>query len=151
MSSEKYSAKLKDPRWQKKRLEIFERDGWKCWRCNSDTSTLCVHHRYYESDKEPWEYNNEALVTLCEECHKEETEDRPREEQALVGALKRSPFLAGDINSLMYGIYRCQLTHLPDVVMDAISMAFSNKILQQFLLDKYFDLLKENERKHVQE
>ena len=23
-----YSDKLKDPRWQRKRLEIFERDNW---------------------------------------------------------------------------------------------------------------------------
>jgi hypothetical protein len=27
---QKYSDKLKDPRWQKKRLQIMERDNWCC-------------------------------------------------------------------------------------------------------------------------
>lgn len=39
-----YSEKLKNPRWQKKRLEIFERDGWKCRACQDEKSTLHVHH-----------------------------------------------------------------------------------------------------------
>lgn len=30
---EEYAKKLMDPRWQKKRLEIFKRDGWKCQNC----------------------------------------------------------------------------------------------------------------------
>ena len=30
---------------------------------------LNVHHRYYINGKNPWEYDNEALVTLCEDCH----------------------------------------------------------------------------------
>jgi len=29
---EQYSEKLKDPRWQRKRLAIFERDEWKMLR-----------------------------------------------------------------------------------------------------------------------
>ena len=28
-----YSEKLKDPRWQKKRLEILERDNFRCQYC----------------------------------------------------------------------------------------------------------------------
>jgi hypothetical protein len=31
--------------------------------------TLQVHHKYYVKNKLPWEYENEALVTLCSECH----------------------------------------------------------------------------------
>ncbi len=30
---------------------------------------LHVHHKYYVKGKLPWEYPNEALVTLCETCH----------------------------------------------------------------------------------
>jgi hypothetical protein len=36
----KYSDKLKDPRWQKKRLEVFERDGWCCQCCGDSESPL---------------------------------------------------------------------------------------------------------------
>ena len=66
-----YSDKLKDPRWQKKRPEIFERDKWMCQLCSDTDSTLMVHHRYYENI-EPWEYPDVALVTLCESCHEEQ-------------------------------------------------------------------------------
>ena len=63
-----YSDKLKDPRWQKKRLEVFERDNFTCQSCERTDITLSVHHRYY-AYCEPWEYPNEALQTLCEVCH----------------------------------------------------------------------------------
>ena len=31
--------------------------------------TLNIHHEYYLLGKKPWEYSNDALVTLCSECH----------------------------------------------------------------------------------
>lgn len=62
-----YSKRLKDPRWQKKRLQIMERDEWKCLVCKSDKKTLTVHHtRYY---KMPWDAPDRYLETLCEDCH----------------------------------------------------------------------------------
>jgi hypothetical protein len=30
---------------------------------------LHVHHRYYLRGKKPWEYDDDALTTLCEDCH----------------------------------------------------------------------------------
>ena len=30
---------------------------------------LHVHHKYYILNKLPWEYDNDALITLCELCH----------------------------------------------------------------------------------
>lgn len=67
-----YSQKLRDPRWQKLRLLIMERDGWQCQSstCRSPENTpLHVHHREYLPGREPWEYPPENLVTLCERCH----------------------------------------------------------------------------------
>ena len=64
-----YIEKLKDPRWQKLRLKVFERDNFRCQKCHDNQTTLHVHHRYYISKKEPWEYPLEALTTLCHECH----------------------------------------------------------------------------------
>lgn len=63
----KYSEKLKDPRWQRKRLEILQRDDWTCQNCQDSTRTLQVHHREYHGN--PWDAPNESLETLCEECH----------------------------------------------------------------------------------
>lgn len=69
MADKSYSEKLKDPRWQKKRLEVMQRDGFKCTRCNCDTQTLHVHHIRYIEGREPWDYEIIDLTTLCEDCH----------------------------------------------------------------------------------
>lgn len=66
-----YSELLKDPRWQKKRLRIFERDKWACTECHSTERTLSVHHKRYQSHN-PWETDDIYLVTLCNECHETE-------------------------------------------------------------------------------
>lgn len=64
-----YADLLKDPRWQKKRLEIMERDKFTCQSCGDTKTTLNVHHAYYEKGKMPWEYPEDSLITWCEECH----------------------------------------------------------------------------------
>lgn len=62
-----YSDKLKDPRWQKKRLEVFQRDGWKCVVTGFDRYTLHVHHKRYVGN--PWDSPLEDLETVCEQVH----------------------------------------------------------------------------------
>jgi hypothetical protein len=69
----RYAELLKDPRWQRKRLEILERDGFSCLRCGSDTKTLHVHHRIYRKGVKPWEYEDAIYDTLCEDCHSDVT------------------------------------------------------------------------------
>jgi hypothetical protein len=66
-----YSSQLRDRRWQKRRLEIMERDRFKCRLCDShdETIPLHVHHIYYAKDMAVWEYPDDALITVCEECH----------------------------------------------------------------------------------
>lgn len=64
-----YSDKLKDPRWQKKRLEVLERAGWACEGCKAKNNTLHVHHGYYGKDMDPWDYDTYTLWCLCEKCH----------------------------------------------------------------------------------
>ena len=65
-----YSQKLKDPRWQKTRLRVLERDNFTCICCESKQKQLHVHHCYYVSKREPWDYNLNTLVSLCADCHK---------------------------------------------------------------------------------
>jgi hypothetical protein len=67
-----YAEKLKDVRWQKKRLETLERHNWRCWHCGKgegDSVSLHVHHKYYERGREPWEYPDSCLIVYCEDCH----------------------------------------------------------------------------------
>ena len=66
-----YAEKLKDPRWQKKRLEILNRDKFECQGCGSTEKELHVHHCFYLKNTEPWDHPNKSLLTLCIDCHKE--------------------------------------------------------------------------------
>ena len=65
-----YAEKLRDPRWQKMRLQVMERDEFKCRSCKSGTETLNVHHAYYLKGAVPWDYPLAHLITLCESCHR---------------------------------------------------------------------------------
>lgn len=71
-----YGAALFDPRWKSKRLEILARDSNKCVLCKSSES-LQVHHRQYHFSeslnafKNPWQYDDYLMITLCEHCHKQ--------------------------------------------------------------------------------
>lgn len=64
-----YSDLLKNPKWQKKRLEIMQRDNWICRSCNDAESELHVHHLCYSEEK-PWNEPDENLITLCDTCHR---------------------------------------------------------------------------------
>lgn len=39
--------------------------------CEQDIpiKNLNIHHKFYFRNKKPWEYNDDALITLCEDCH----------------------------------------------------------------------------------
>lgn len=64
-----YSEKLRRPEWQRKRLQILERDNWICTSCLAKDKNLQVHHVVYYKKKEPWQYPDYLYQTLCEECH----------------------------------------------------------------------------------
>lgn len=81
-----YSEKLKDPRWQRRRLEVLEAANWKCQRCESADKTLHVHHNFYRSKTQPWEYPAHAFAALCEDCHELAELDR-RELQACIESI----------------------------------------------------------------
>lgn len=65
----------KDPRWQKKRLEVMQRDEFMCKSCNDKDTTLNVHHSVpYRKGAKPWDYETDELITLCEDCHSQISE-----------------------------------------------------------------------------
>lgn len=45
-----YKEQIKDPRWQKRRLEIFQKDEFTCKLCGNSQKTLHVHHIEYLSN-----------------------------------------------------------------------------------------------------
>lgn len=98
MTAKTYSEKLKDPRWQKKRLEILQRDEFKCRMCDDSKSTLHVHHLKYSGD--PWEIDSCFLITLCEYCHGVESTHYKDSEIDLLNALKEKGVLTVGLSTV---------------------------------------------------
>lgn len=69
MSKKTYVELLRDPRWQKKRLEILASADWQCEICSDDESTLHIHHKEYFSGRDIWDYERNQLACLCSSCH----------------------------------------------------------------------------------
>lgn len=57
------------PNWQRRRLEILEKHGWRCQACDASEKTLHVHHKRYVKGRKVWEYTDDELDCLCEDCH----------------------------------------------------------------------------------
>src|SRR5262245_45622920 len=95
-----YSDKLKDPRWQKKRLEILERDEFTCRDCGCTDKTLHVHHCHYEKG-DPWEAKNNVLLTICDNCHKVRGELEAHAKLMLAQIMAKLPNQPGWQNDLL--------------------------------------------------
>lgn len=78
-----YRDDLRDPRWQRRRLEILQRDEFSCRFCGDDRNELHVHHKRYVAGRKPWEYSDDDLMTLCAECHSKLTECTQRMAEAM--------------------------------------------------------------------
>lgn len=94
-----YSEKLKNPKWQKLRLRIFERDEWTCQSCGSKDNNLQVHHLKYFTGLEPWEYEPHYLVTYCETCHNTE-HHRDQISESLIELIKLDKIYIRQISQL---------------------------------------------------
>lgn len=69
-----YGQLLARKEWKEKRAKIMTRDNNCCCYCKS-RHNLQVHHKYYlqypnHEKVLPWEYKDDALITLCDKCHK---------------------------------------------------------------------------------
>lgn len=94
-----YKEKLQNPKWQKKRLEIFQRDNFTCVVCFDSDNTLHVHHVDYIPGIAPWDYPNDMLKTYCARCHEKEN-DRDKVEKYLYNTLKMKGFAVYDLLAL---------------------------------------------------
>ncbi len=146
MNKEEYRQKLLDPRWQKKRLQILERDDWTCQICYDTESTLHVHHRLYIAGADPWDYPAEYLVVLCEGCHEIEGQRMHLASRQVVDALKLAGCSSGDLLALARDL-RAGLPwpHLPDVVTSVLCAVVADRETMRTLLDWYFESLHANQ------
>ena len=96
----KWSSAYRDSRWQRKRLEVMERDEWTCRSCgkSGEGVTLNVHHIHYEAGRSPWDYDDELLITWCACCHKERHD---KQKQLLIGLAQCEPYIVDLIVGLV--------------------------------------------------
>ncbi len=128
-----YYEKLKDPRWQKKRLEIMERSGFCCDICHDKNSTLNVHHYYYIKNYNPWDYPDNALGCLCENCHIE-IQDKCNELMILISHFKEFvPWEHFDNFFKLFTPHETDETKLSSLAEILINIYFknSNKIYEE--------------------
>lgn len=142
-----YMQKLRDPRWQKMRLKIMERDGFECQNCGDSESTLNVHHRDYERGKEPWDYPEDWLITFCETCHQEETESRPGEEKSLLHVLRLKGYLSADLSDLLIAFHNSK--YIPNGYFSALCWAIESDEIISELVDRYFEHLRKKHEKQI--
>lgn len=72
-----YSTKLKDPKWKALKSRLLRERGFLCEDCERQphlASSLHLHHKYYDSCREPWEYPDDVFKLLCADCHELTTE-----------------------------------------------------------------------------
>jgi hypothetical protein len=135
-----YSGKLKDPRWQKMRLKIMQRDRFCCKICLYNDKPLNVHHIAYDYSCEPWEVDENLLITLCEECHKNEEKDLKQLHYNLLSLFRKNGFLAHEIHKIVHVMKYLdkELLEMP-FTFDIIEYIFKNRDIWNISSRSFFD------------
>lgn len=139
-----YPEKLRDPRWQKKRLEILQRDGWKCQICQDEDRTLVVHHKDYLPKTDPWDYPDKLLITLCEACHNEEMDGTPIIEQNLLHHLRHS-FNSSDLFIIENGFEILKGMDIPDsyLLAETLRWFLTDPSIQEEMTQRCYDEMRQ--------
>lgn len=130
-----YAEKLKDPRWQKKRLEVMQRDEFMCKYCYDNTTTLHVHHKYYVYGNDPWDYDSKHLITLCADCHQNEELQIKEYSKLLIETLRKSEFVADDWRRLATGINYMNCRFPPEVTASLVEHLLIDVRLQEIVFN----------------
>jgi hypothetical protein len=127
-----YAEKLKDPRWQRRRLEKLSSTEFLCEGCFEDGKTVHVHHRIYRRGADPWDYPDGELAVLCEECHEIEHLEEELVKEA-IAVVPHSLWSGRSMRSMMIGY--CYGSFL-----------FGNRVPDEFRADRvksfYVDLIR---------
>jgi hypothetical protein len=102
-TKEWYQEKLKDPRWQKVRLKVLERENWTCEMCKDKETEFQIHHESYHGN--PWDAPMEKLRAYCKHCHQFiEYVRADTKFKAVILSVHKSPVRSGGANI----IFKCK-------------------------------------------
>lgn len=120
MGKKSYYELLKDPRWQRKRLELFKSNGWRCERCGSEEDSLHAHHGSYLKGFKPWEYPNKMYHCLCDNCHE---------------------FATSEMDHLNRLIGQFQIDNLEDLIFIALALLHKDNITRSEAALRFCNIL----------
>lgn len=95
----KYGEKLNSEQWREFSKDTKERRGNYCQSCKRGNVELHVHHIFYDSTREPWQYQDKELAVLCKQCHFELHEQLQKFRKFVFG--KMTPRVAQVINGAL--------------------------------------------------
>lgn len=133
-----YAKKLLDPRWQKLRLQVFERDKFTCRSCGATDKTLHAHHVFYRAGAEgPWDCQPSDIVTVCNDCHDEEHAGWRERDATIIEALT----MAGARTNAEVKDFTAMITEVAEAIahpgQDVERRLFTN-------LQRYIDRMRAN-------
>lgn len=106
-----YAQQLKDPRWQRRRLERLNKAEFRCELCFSETTELHVHHSEYFKGRMAWEYEDHELEVLCKDCHVSHHQLEESIKRATVDGHFNGHFLAGVVAGFLEANFDLDGTH----------------------------------------
>jgi len=103
MSKLTFAEQIKHPEWQKRRLHMLEAADWECTHCGSKEASLNVHHRRYVKGRLYWEYSDEELQVLCQDCHEKEHANIELMHRLLTASASEVGFGVASVAALLAG------------------------------------------------
>ena len=123
-----FSDQYKHPNWQKKRLEMLEKSGFSCSRCEDSESQLHVHHKHYVKGRKVWDYDECELQVLCDKCHKEQHELTDLFSEVLVWA--DSPVEYEPLIAIVHGLGNSYVANHPRIGATLEVYSFEHEVGQ---------------------
>lgn len=136
-----YWEQLRHPTWQKLRLRMLDRAGFKCANCNDTETNLHVHHKQYIKGHMAWEYEEANFEVLCDACH----ENAHFFKDSLNSVLAQLPSeLLDQIRDLVAGFYSHYVEYKSVVSnFDAFDAGDIANVIHHTLLTSEIEILKE--------
>ena len=128
MKKQSYKEQLKSPKWQKRRLEIMQRDNFTSQICGETEKQLHVHHTTYLPGRDIWDYFDTHLITVCEDCH---TREHNKDENE-------------NIDIYLHDIGACGITTYEALLL--LEELIGDDSIMTYLIDKYENYYENTER-----
>ncbi len=121
----------------------MQRDKFMCQHCFSNEKELHVHHRYYLPKREIHDYPDDALTTLCFECHEQEEQNLKSGKEELIQRMKEAGCDAWHIGHLCDFFGRVRGANLnPFIYLELLHNLYTLEKLEEFYI-KSDELLQE--------